>query len=415
MSDYVNNKVDGDLMEASDLEAIETASATKSNKIVSPTSGNVIEQDASGDLVDAGVATANLLVDADIGVNVQAYDAGLLSIAGLTTAADKMIYATALDTYAVADLAPFARTILDDTSGGAVRITIGAVGVTGNEVIGGNKEFTGQITLARSQSEIFIKDSDSTGSNAVAFLRFVDSIDTSLGFLGFTSIDSTLRLGNQISSGDVDITTSGGDVTINGAVALDATDIGVSVQAWDTQLDDIAALAVTDGNFIVGDGVNWTAESGQDALSSLGIESKAKTVSTSRSSTTTPAADPQLAGWTIAVDTRVKIEGYLKVDSSSSTPDIKVQLTASASPQASQINFHAIDLSATETVDSAPIGTAKTFPLAASIALGAYFTGFLLSNASSVTTLDLDWAQGTSDASSTIISKGSWMTVTVLP
>lgn len=38
--------------------------------------------------------------------------------------------------------------------------------------------------------------------------------------------------------------------------------IGTNVQAWDTQLDDIAALAITDGNIIVADGTNWTAEIG---------------------------------------------------------------------------------------------------------------------------------------------------------
>jgi len=30
--------------------------------------------------------------------------------------------------------------------------------------------------------------------------------------------------------------------------------IGTNIQAWDTQLDDIAALTPTDSNFIVGDG-----------------------------------------------------------------------------------------------------------------------------------------------------------------
>lgn len=47
--------------------------------------------------------------------------------------------------------------------------------------------------------------------------------------------------------------------------------IGADVQAWDAQLDDIAALSVTDGNFIVGDGSNWIAESGATARASLGL------------------------------------------------------------------------------------------------------------------------------------------------
>ena len=36
-------------------------------------------------------------------------------------------------------------------------------------------------------------------------------------------------------------------------------------------MDDIAALAVTDGNIIVGDGSNWVAESGATARTSLGL------------------------------------------------------------------------------------------------------------------------------------------------
>lgn len=46
-----------------------------------------------------------------IGTNVQAYDAGLQSISGLTTAADKGIYTTASDTYATFDLTAAGRTI----------------------------------------------------------------------------------------------------------------------------------------------------------------------------------------------------------------------------------------------------------------------------------------------------------------
>jgi len=75
------------------------------------------------DLTNASTARTNLGVA--IGSNVQAYDAGLQSISGLTTAADKMIYTSGSDTYAVTSLSSFARTILDDADGAAVVSTLG--------------------------------------------------------------------------------------------------------------------------------------------------------------------------------------------------------------------------------------------------------------------------------------------------
>ena len=52
--------------------------------------------------------------------------------------------------------------------------------------------------------------------------------------------------------------------------------IGTDVQAYDAGLADIAGLAVTDGNFIVGDGANWVVESGATARTSLGVPSTAE-------------------------------------------------------------------------------------------------------------------------------------------
>ena len=49
--------------------------------------------------------------------------------------------------------------------------------------------------------------------------------------------------------------------------------IGSNVQAYDAQLADLAGLAVTDSNFIVGNGSNWVAETGATARTSLGVGS----------------------------------------------------------------------------------------------------------------------------------------------
>jgi hypothetical protein len=89
------------------------------------------------------------------------------------------------------------------------------------------------------------------------------------------------------------------------------TTIGTNVQAWDAQLDDIAALAVTDGNIIVGDGANWVAESGATARASLGVNTATDTAeglvekSTSAENVAGTATDvfPDVAGVKEMVDT----------------------------------------------------------------------------------------------------------------
>jgi hypothetical protein len=72
---------------------------------------------------DAGTARTNLGLA--IGSNVQAYDAGLQSISGLTTSANQMIYTTASDTYATTSLTAAGRAILDDADAAAQRTTLG--------------------------------------------------------------------------------------------------------------------------------------------------------------------------------------------------------------------------------------------------------------------------------------------------
>jgi hypothetical protein len=58
-------------------------------------------------------------------LSYQPLDAGLTSIAGLTTSADKMIYTDGADSYAVADLTAAGRALIDDADASAQRTTLG--------------------------------------------------------------------------------------------------------------------------------------------------------------------------------------------------------------------------------------------------------------------------------------------------
>lgn len=145
-----------------------------SGQTISSTKANALWQDLEADMnvdrpIVAGGTGASTAADARtnlglaIGSDVQAYDAGLASISGLTTAADRMIYTTASDTYAVTPLTAFARSILDDADAASVRATIGA-GVGGGDLVASNNlSDLANATTARTNLGVAI------GSNVQAY------------------------------------------------------------------------------------------------------------------------------------------------------------------------------------------------------------------------------------------------------
>ena len=102
-------------------------SSTKFNSLVQDleADANVDRPVAAGGTGASTASAARTNLGLAIGTDVQAFDAALLSIAGLTTAADRSIYTTASDTYAVYTLTAAGRAILDDADASAQRTTLG--------------------------------------------------------------------------------------------------------------------------------------------------------------------------------------------------------------------------------------------------------------------------------------------------
>jgi hypothetical protein len=83
-----------------------------------------------------------------IGTDVQAYDAALASIAGLTTASGQIIYTTASDTYAISTITAAGRAILDDADASAQRTTLGLGSLAVKNTVGSGDYDSSSIVTA---------------------------------------------------------------------------------------------------------------------------------------------------------------------------------------------------------------------------------------------------------------------------
>jgi hypothetical protein len=132
------------------VSALTTASATITGGTITGIADLAVADGGTGASTAADART-NLGVA--IGSNVQAYDAGLQSIAALTTGADQTIYTTGADTYAVTSLTAAGRALLDDANAAAQRATLGLGTVATANSIGTSDLTNGAVTAAKLANE----------------------------------------------------------------------------------------------------------------------------------------------------------------------------------------------------------------------------------------------------------------------
>lgn len=167
----------------------------------------------------------------------------------------------------------------------AIQTQLDAKLSTANDAVGNaNLANMAQATIKGRASGAGTGDpTDLTAAQVLTILLAVDGSGSGLDADTLDGLDSSafaatshVHAATDITSGLLAIARGG---TNAGDAATARTNLGVAigsnVQAWSARLDQIAAAAVTDNNFLVATGTGWAAESAATARGSLGLGSLA--------------------------------------------------------------------------------------------------------------------------------------------
>ena len=186
------------------VDARVTAGSVSSNQVMDIVSTGIIEG-ANIDLTYSGHQLT--IAVSGIGSSIQGYDAGLASIAGLTTGSGNYLYATASDVYTTGVITAFGRSLVDDVDASGGRTTLGVV--IGTDVQAYHAKLQSISTLNIAADEVLFATSSSTFASSPIYS------------FGRNFLSNTASSGARSTLGVI---------------------IGTDVQAYDTELAAIAGL-----------------------------------------------------------------------------------------------------------------------------------------------------------------------------